>query len=93
MSFARLLDLVPILSAFAGGAFGLIYFAVLRHTLVMLARGRSRHAVTALGLLRLGAAAAFFVLVATLGALPLLAALGGFLAARVLALRAESRTG
>lgn len=91
MSFAALLDPMPILSALAGCVFGLIYFAVLRHTLVMLIRGRSKHAVPALSLLRLGAATIFFFLAARLGALALLAALGGFLSARLLALRAASR--
>jgi len=42
---------------------------------------------------RIGAATVFFFLVARLGPVALLAALGGFLAARVLALRARSRTG
>jgi hypothetical protein len=93
MSFAPLLDPLPIVMAFAGCVFGLIHFAVLRHTLVMLAKRRSRPAVMALTLLRLGAAAAFFLLVATLGAFALLAGLVGFLSARMLALRAESRSG
>jgi len=91
MSFAYLLD--PIVTAFAGCGFGLVYFAVLRHTLVMVARGRSGHAATMLTLLRLAAATAFFLLVARLGGLALLAALGGFLSARMLALRAERRAG
>jgi len=93
MSFAQLLDPLPVVTAFAGCVFGLIHFAVLRHALVMFARRRSRPAVMALTLLRLGAATVFFLVVATLGASALLAALGGFLSARMLALRAESRSG
>jgi sugar phosphate permease len=93
MNFAQLLDSLPVVTAFAGCVFGLIYFAVLRHTLVMLTGRHSRRVVMALTLLRLGAATAFFLLVATLGAFALLAALVGFLSARTLALRAESRSG
>ena len=93
MNIARLLDPLSIVTAVAGCLFGLVYFAVLRHMLVLLAQGRSRHAALTLTLLRIGAATMFFSLVVRLGALALLAALGGFLAARVLVLRAQSRTG
>jgi N-ATPase, AtpR subunit len=93
MSFAQLRDLLPVVTAFVGCVFGLIYFAVLRHMLAWLAQGRSRHAAMTLTVLRIGSATVFFFLVARLGPLALLAALGGFLSARVLALRAESRSG
>ena len=59
----------------------------------MLSRQRTGPAVMALTLGRLGAALVFFLLIARLDPLGLLTALGGFLAARALALRAERRTG
>jgi hypothetical protein len=93
MSFARPLVLLPILTAFAGCVFGLVHFAVLRHSLVMPAPGRRRHGLIPLALLRLAIATVFFSLVARLGALALLVALGGFLSARALALRAASKSG
>jgi len=93
MSFAQLLDPVPIVSAIAGCALGLVYFALLRRTVGMLSHRRSGAAAMSLTLARVGAAAIFFLLVARLGALALLTALGGFLLARTLALRAGSRSG
>ena len=93
MSFVHLLDPLPIATAFAGCAFGFVYFALLKRTVVLLARERRRHAVMVLTLGRLGAAIVFFLLIARLDALALLTALGGFLAARAPALRSERRTG
>lgn len=93
MSFADLLDPLPIVSAFVGCVLGLLYFAVLRHTLVMLVQGRSRYAVISLTVLRLGAGSGLFFLFARLGVPALLATLAGFLSARMLALSAESRSG
>ncbi len=93
MSFSHLADPLPIAMAFAGCAFGLAYFAVLRRTVVTLARQPHGHAVIALTLGRVGTAIVFFLLAARLDALTLLAALGGFLAARAVALHGERRTG
>jgi N-ATPase, AtpR subunit len=92
MSFARPLALLPIVTALAGCAFGLVYFAILRRTVVMLSRER-RGLVMAFTLGRLGAAIVFFLLAARLDALALLTALGGFLSARVFTVRAERGTG
>jgi hypothetical protein len=90
MRLAHLLNSPAVAMAFAGGAFGLVYFAVLRRTVVMLCRRRSV-AVMALTLGRSGAAIVFFALAARLDALALLTALGGFLSARLLALHAYRR--
>jgi N-ATPase, AtpR subunit len=92
MSRAHLHTLLPIATAFAGCALGLLYFAILRHTVAVLSRGGGGGAATALTLGRLGLAVTFFLLVARLDALALLAALGGFLSARMLAVRAAHRT-
>jgi N-ATPase, AtpR subunit len=91
MSVAHLLEPFPIVTALAGCVLGLGYFAVLRRSVLMLARRGSGRVVMSLTLARLGAATVFFLLVARLGAPALLTALGGFLAARTLAIRAERR--
>jgi N-ATPase, AtpR subunit len=73
----------------AGLAFGMTYFAVLRHSVDQYSGGGGG-GLAALAVGRIAAAAAFFGLAATLGALPLLCALLGFLFARMLALRAAA---
>jgi hypothetical protein len=77
--------------AVAGLAFGSAYFAALRRTTELLAGSGAWlwPAVWTLG--RLLAAIVFLAFAAKLGALPLLTALAGFLAARALALRAVRR--
>jgi hypothetical protein len=77
--------------AVAGMALGLCYFALLRQTVRLYGSGRSLFAPVALTLARLAGAAVFLALTARLGALPLLAAFLGFLAARLFALRGARR--
>ncbi len=74
-------------TALSGLAFGLLYFALLRRSALMFARPGGRAAALSLTVGRLAAATALFWLAAQLGAFPLLAALGGFLVARAIALR------
>jgi N-ATPase, AtpR subunit len=74
--------------ALTGFAFGLVYFAALRRTVVGVAAGNGWLFLLALTLGRYGAAAIFLALVARLGAIPLLVAFLGFLAARAVALHA-----
>jgi hypothetical protein len=73
--------------ALAGLAFGLAYFAALRHGVELYSGGSGRLLIGLLALGRFAAAVAFFGFAATLGALPVLCALLGFLVARMLALR------
>ena len=84
---------LTILMAFAGLALGLVYFASLKRSVTLLVGGKSWLTALALTLGRIGAVVALLYLAAKLGAAPLLAAFIGFLMARVLALRAERRTG
>ena len=84
---------ITVLMAFAGLAFGLVYFAFLRRSVTLLVGGNGWFAPPALALGRIGAAAAFLFMAAKLGAAPLLSTFIGFLMARTLALRAESRSG
>ncbi|HUN26501.1 MAG TPA: ATP synthase subunit I [Steroidobacteraceae bacterium] len=79
-------------AAAAGGALGRGYFALLRRSVEGLSSGASRFAPLALTAARLVGAAAFFAVLGRLGALPLLASLIGFLAARGWALRACPRS-
>jgi hypothetical protein len=74
--------------AFAGFAFGLIYFAALRRTAVLFAAGSGWLAPSALTLGRIGTATIILTLAARLGATPLLATFVGFLVARGIALHA-----
>ena len=78
------------LAGAAGFAFGLAYFAMLRRNIAVFLGGGGL-AAAGLTVTRLAAAAAVFALAARLGALPLLGALLGFLAARFVALRAGRR--
>jgi len=77
--------------ALAGLGFGLAYFAALRRTVDLYVAGHSRFLATALTIGRLVAAVLFCGFAARFGALSLLVALLGFLAARSLALRAARR--
>jgi hypothetical protein len=79
--------------AVAGFAVGLAYFAMLRRTVSLYGSGNRRLAPAALTIGRIAGAAAFLLLAARLGPLPLLATYLGFLLARGLALRAARRTG
>jgi hypothetical protein len=76
---------------FAGFAFGVLYFAILRWAVMFFAVRRDWLAPIALTLGRVGAAAVFLVFAAKLGAASLIAAFLGFLFARALALRAVMR--
>jgi hypothetical protein len=76
----------------AGGIFGLVYFAALRRTTALLAAGAGWSGPLALTLARILGALAFLTLAARLGAVPLLAAFAGFLAARAITLRFARRT-
>jgi len=75
--------------ALAGLGLGTLYFAALRRSVEALCAGRGRTVAIALTLGRYCVAALVLALVARLGAAGLLATFGGFLAARVLALRAS----
>lgn len=79
------------LAGAAGFAFGLAYFALLGRNVALFLGGGGLAAATGLTLARLAAAVAVFALAARLGALPLLAALFGFLLARFVALGAGRR--
>ncbi len=71
----------------AGVGFGLVYFALVRKSALLFVAPEGRALGLALTAGRMAAAACLLWLAARLGALPLLAALGGFLAARAIYLR------
>ncbi len=73
--------------AVAGIAFGLVYFAALRKTSVLLAIGSGWTVPLAFTASRIGGAIVFFALAAKLGAAPLIATFAGFFAARAVAIR------
>jgi len=79
-------------SAGFGLVFGLAYFAALRRTADLFSAGKGYLLPAALTFCRFTGAVAVFGLAAWLGALPLLAALLGFLLARAIALRTARRT-
>lgn len=79
-------------AAVAGLAFGLVYFRALRRTTDLLAGGGGWRGPIALTLIRIVGAVILFAMVARLGALPLLGAFIGLLAARTIALRGARRT-
>ena len=81
------------ISLLAGLAFGLLYFRVLRASVHRLVTGASAGKHIGLTLARIAVAGAFAFLLALWGAAALLAGFAGFLAARVLALRAARRQG
>lgn len=74
-----------------GLVLGLAYFRALRSNVRRFAAGAAPRGLVLSPLVRLAAAGAVLALVATQGAAALLAALGGFLAARVLVLRAARK--
>lgn len=74
-------------AAFAGFAFGVAYFIVLRRTVSLFTAGGGWLPLSALTLGRLVAVTVFFTFVARLGAAPLLAAFLAFLLARAAVLR------
>jgi hypothetical protein len=76
----------------AGFVFGLVYFAALERTVILLVLGRGWLGPLAFTLGRVGAAVLFLGLAAKLGALPLLTVFMGFLVARAAALRAARGT-
>jgi len=81
------------ISAIGGFVLGLAYFASLRRGVAMLISGDGWWRAMVATLLRIGVAAAGFVLAAMFGAAALLGALAGFLLARGLSVRAARRAG
>jgi hypothetical protein len=78
--------------AFAGLAFGLAYFAMLRRTVDLHAAGHGLLVPAFLTVCRLATAILSLSVAARVGALPLLSSFIGFLLARALALRAMQGT-
>lgn len=93
MSAVAFASLAPVALAavFAGTAFGLLYFTALRRTSVLLAGNGGWTGALGFTLARIGGVVLFLGLAARFGAVPLLAAFTGFLAARAIALRAVRR--
>lgn len=79
--------------AAAGLLVGLSYFAALRRTVQLYGANGNPLWPAALTIGRMVGAAAFLVLAARLGALPLLAGFSGFILARAIALYAVRRAG
>ena len=79
--------LTPLLAVLVGLGFGLGYFLVLRRSVTLLLSPQGRALGVALTIGRLAAAALLLWLAARLGAVALLSVWGGFLAARLIALR------
>ncbi len=90
MSWMNVFDAA--LYAIAGAALGAIYFLLLGRTVRMHASGTTAIRVIPLYGLRIAGAAAGFWVIAQQGALPLLAALMGFIAARFAIQRAMGLT-
>jgi F1-F0 ATPase (N-ATPase) AtpR subunit len=84
---------LPLATAVAGLAFGLVYFAALRRTVVLFAAQRSWIGPVALTVARIAAAVILLGIAARLGAAPLLAAFIGFLLARAVVLHSARRVG
>ena len=78
--------------AFAGIAVGLVYFAALRRTSVLLTTSSGWMAPLAFTAVRIGGVVVFFALAAKLGAAPLMVAFAGFLSARAIAIRLVRRS-
>ena len=79
--------LLALLAGLVGLGFGLGYFVVLRRSVTLLLSPQGRALGVALTIGRLAAAVLLLWLAAKLGAVALLSVLGGFLAARLIALR------
>lgn len=80
---------VPVLALAAGLLFGLVYFRLLRINTRLWLDGPGPLAALLLHLARVAAAGALFLGAATQGAAPLLACFAGFMAARLIATRAD----
>lgn len=78
---------LSVLAFFAGAAFGASYLYLVRRSVAALADGGSAAKTVVFALLRLAGAGVFFGFAAALGLLPVLFALAGFAAARLLLLR------
>lgn len=95
MTRGTLAVILPLATAMAaaGLVVGLGYFAALRRTVQLYGAEGNRLAPAVLTVGRIAGAAAFLIVAARLGAVPLLAAFSGFLLARAIALRAVRRAG
>ncbi|MFZ1988322.1 MAG: ATP synthase subunit I [Alphaproteobacteria bacterium] len=80
-------------AALAGIALGFVYFAALRHSVTRLENQGGWRLIVLFSLLRIGCAIAAFALLAKLGAVPLILAAGGFLLARMIAVRRVQKAG
>ena len=89
------LPLLALALGLAGMVFGLIYFALLRRTVVVMAAGAGRGLPMAalLTLGRIAGVAVFLMLAAKLGATALLSAFIGFLLARAITMHAARSAG
>lgn len=76
----------------AGLAAGILYFSLLRINVRWYLEGSSRPRAIALHAARIGGIAALFWMLATIGALPLLLGLAGFLVARMIGVRWSEKT-
>jgi hypothetical protein len=95
MNHATVTTIAPLVlgMAMSGIAFGLLYFAVLRWTAILLASDGGWTSPLVLTIARIGSAVLFLGLAAKLGIFALLAAFVGFLAARAVAVRVVRRAG
>lgn len=93
MNHDALVQALTLVAAMALGGFllGLTYFAALRRTVALYGAGRGWLSPAILTLGRIAVAVAIFAFAATLGALSLLAAFAGFLAARFVSVRRARR--
>jgi hypothetical protein len=85
------ISVLALAMAFAGFAFGLVYFVALHRTVTLFVAGGGWLGPSALTLGRIGAATIVLTLAARLGAVPLLTTFLGFLVARAVALHAVRR--
>jgi N-ATPase, AtpR subunit len=92
MSHAMFIPVLTTTMLAAGFGLGLAYFATLRRTVVIFASGRGWLGLLGLTLGRIAAAVLFLAVAAKLGAATLIAALGGLLLARTIAVRAANRS-
>lgn len=92
MSQATLICALAIAMAFVGFGFGFAYFEMLRRTVELFATVRNWRGALVLTLGRLSAAVLLLTAAAKLGVATLLAALCGFLLARIVAVRAVRRS-
>ena len=84
----------PVLAAFLAGLLvGLAYFALLRRSVRLLVRPESIGSAVVLTLGRIAGVGGFLVVMARLGALPLVVSFIGFLAARTMTVQRARRAG